>query len=120
MSEKCIVGGRTFVLQQYPKTDSEFPSIAVCPNCAANASEGVLCGTLGDCGMWGYWVEDESKARGDVQLFGQGEEPTTCPHCGSRTDFLERDNRQLHWCLNSTCDFVFFTEPDNETDESDD
>jgi hypothetical protein len=52
----------------------------------------------------------------DIPLFGSGEEITHCPSCGSRTDFLDRGQKQLHWCLNKTCEAVFYTEPDEENE----
>jgi hypothetical protein len=46
------------------------------------------------------------------------EQPTTCPHCGSRTDFDELDtggHTQHHRCLNvSTCGFEFIAEEEEE------
>lgn len=53
----------------------------------------------------------------ELPLYGQGEETTTCPKCGSRTDFIERGKEQVHWCLNEECKFKFRTEPDEEESE---
>lgn len=50
----------------------------------------------------------------ELPLYGQGEETTACPKCGSRTDFQERGKTQFHWCLNDECRFKFRTEPDEE------
>lgn len=48
------------------------------------------------------------------------DQPTTCPHCGARTDFEDLANdRQLHTCLDATCGYRFIvTEPD-ETEPPD-
>lgn len=58
-------------------------------------------------------AKTEAKPNQDIPKFGIGEEITTCPLCGSRTDFLtrgKRDNRQLHWCLNDKCELIFMAE----------
>ncbi len=42
------------------------------------------------------------------------EQATTCPKCGSRTDFHQTNNEELlqqfHSCLNSECKFEFVGE----------
>jgi len=51
-----------------------------------------------------------------LELFGHGEEPTTCPECGARTDFKELplpNEVLLHKCLNVDCNFRFLTELDD-------
>ena len=51
-----------------------------------------------------------------LELFGHGEEPTTCPECGARTDFKELplpNEVFLHKCLNVDCNFRFLTELDD-------
>jgi hypothetical protein len=40
-----------------------------------------------------------------VEHFILGEQPTTCPHCGMRTDFTEHHSFQHHRC--AACDFQF-------------
>ena len=51
-----------------------------------------------------------------LELFGHGEEPTTCPECGARTDFVELPvlkEMLYHKCLNVDCKFRFLTELDD-------
>ena len=51
-----------------------------------------------------------------LELFGHGEEPTTCPECGARTDFKELplpNEVLLHECLNEDCKMRFLTELDD-------
>lgn len=77
-------------------------------------------------GTWGVpsWVDiKESDVESVVaevapELFGLGEEMTTCPKCSSRTDFYTYsadDNKQLHNCLG--CGFTFRGEFDDEPEE---
>lgn len=47
---------------------------------------------------------------GQLDTFVNGEEPTRCPLCQARTDFLEQHDRQLHWCLNPNCQLIFMSE----------
>jgi hypothetical protein len=49
------------------------------------------------------------------ELFGLTDQPTTCPKCGSRTDFIDVDLgtdewHQHHKCLSDTCGFEFAAE----------
>ena len=45
----------------------------------------------------------------DVFTNGSNDQPTTCPKCGSRTDFIEIDDfQQQHKCLG--CSYEFFNE----------
>lgn len=42
----------------------------------------------------------------DEEIFILDDQPTTCPHCGSRTEFKEiGDGQQRHTCM--TCQFTF-------------
>lgn len=44
------------------------------------------------------------------------DQPTTCPKCGVRTDWIEIDNdRFFHTCLDKECNYQFIGE--FETDE---
>jgi len=46
------------------------------------------------------------------------EQPTTCPACGSRTEFIEiTSQRQVHRCLDCGFSFVGVFEKDNEGDD---
>lgn len=46
-------------------------------------------------------------------IYIMGEDPTTCPKCGARTDFVELpDGKQEHTCSN--CDYVFLVEDEEE------
>jgi hypothetical protein len=58
------------------------------------------------------------KAIEDLPIFILGEEITTCPKCGRRTDFEEiNDMEQIHTCLNDKCQFIFKGEYDEEFTE---
>ena len=56
---------------------------------------------------------------GSLVMEGYGEDPVSCPKCGSRTDFgtLPRDDWQLHVCLRSTCQHSFIAVPDEAEEE---
>lgn len=45
------------------------------------------------------------------------DQPTTCPKCGSRTDFIvsksHKVNTQIHICLNKYCSFEFITQDED-------
>ena len=48
----------------------------------------------------------------DQYSMGDNDQPTTCPKCGSRTDFLEAQAQQVHtWqvhtCLSRGCRYTF-------------
>jgi hypothetical protein len=48
-----------------------------------------------------------------AETFLHGEQPMTCPACGSRTSWQSvAANVERHQCLNAECDFPFFAEPD--------
>lgn len=51
-------------------------------------------------------------------IFLVGDEPTTCPYCGSRTFFDELGDGnslfQLHRCVNSDCAVTFIISEDAE------
>ena len=49
----------------------------------------------------------------ELDTFINDDQPTRCPVCQSRTDFLAQQDRQLHWCLNSKCQLIFMAEDDN-------
>ena len=43
-----------------------------------------------------------------------GEDPMTCPECGTRTSFdVLSDGQELHTCLNPECEFTFLAEHDD-------
>lgn len=55
-----------------------------------------------------------------LQTFLIGEEPTTCPSCGARTEFEEiEDGLQLHQCLNEDCGKQFIGESDDAEETED-
>jgi hypothetical protein len=48
-----------------------------------------------------------------------GDQPTTCPYCGARTDVVFNlghsiRNTMVEKCLNESCGFEFVTETDGE------
>lgn len=46
----------------------------------------------------------------DVHLNGDNDQPTTCPQCGSRTEFFQvglDTSRQKHRCLDGDCGYEF-------------
>jgi hypothetical protein len=43
------------------------------------------------------------------------DQPTTCPYCGTRTDFYQiSEKQQFNICLNTACGFKFLSENDDE------
>ena len=51
------------------------------------------------------------------QVFLMNDQPTTCPKCGSRTDYIYISDlpvSELHICLSNSCKFVFIVEEDTE------
>lgn len=59
-----------------------------------------------------------------INTFLAGDQPTTCPKCGTRTDFYDEispvSNKpiQLHTCLSVICKFRFVVEFDFELDNN--
>jgi len=60
----------------------------------------------------------------DINLiFLVSDQPTTCPKCGTRSDFENytisdsKNVLQMHTCLNSSCKFEFLVEFHNEFNE---
>ncbi len=52
-----------------------------------------------------------------LEIFLSSDQPTTCPHCGNRTDIVkESDRNQQHKCVSVGCNFQFLLEFDNEAD----
>jgi hypothetical protein len=49
----------------------------------------------------------------ELDAFLNDDQPTRCPLCQSRTDFLAQHDKQLHWCLNDKCQLIFMAEDDN-------
>ena len=49
-----------------------------------------------------------------LDTFLNDDQPTKCPLCQSRTDFLAQHDKQLHWCLNSKCQLIFMAEDNKE------
>lgn len=50
--------------------------------------------------------------------FTHGDQPTTCPYCGARTEMLldlghTNQEYQIHICLSPTCNFTFIAEKDD-------
>ncbi len=61
--------------------------------------------------------------KNDLKTYLIGDQPTTCPYCAARTDFIERLapkgkttlaklDFQLHICLNKACSYIFIAEED--------
>jgi transposase-like protein len=49
----------------------------------------------------------------DTYINGDNSQPTTCPKCGSRTEFEEiSEDKQQHKCLN--CEYEFFLDFEEE------
>jgi len=47
----------------------------------------------------------------DIYSNGSNDQPTVCPICGSRTDFLEiTKNKQKHKCM--SCNYTFYLDFD--------
>lgn len=46
----------------------------------------------------------------DLDTFVIDDQPTRCPICQARTDFLTGHGKQLHWCLNPECQLIFMAE----------
>lgn len=59
---------------------------------------------------------DKFLTASDLDLFGMSDQPTTCPYCGARTDFIEVRDFQVHVCLNEECGAMFRTEDDEDDD----
>lgn len=59
----------------------------------------------------------------DEAILLMNDQPVTCPHCGSRTDWDDSEvgvGMQLHVCLNPICGVWFRVEEDDEEDEDED
>lgn len=52
----------------------------------------------------------------DMEIFLMSDQPTTCPSCGSRTEFdQDHSGRQLHTCLNASCRYSFLVDQDDDS-----
>lgn len=49
-----------------------------------------------------------------LDTFLNDDQPTKCPLCQARTQFLSQHGQQLHWCLNADCKLIFMVEDDDE------
>lgn len=49
----------------------------------------------------------------ELDAFLNDDQPTRCPLCQSRTDFLSQHGQQLHWCLNDARKLIFMAKDDN-------
>ena len=50
-----------------------------------------------------------------LEVFLSSDQPTTCPHCGNRTEIVNVfDVSQYHQCLSEICCFQFILEFDEE------
>lgn len=69
--------------------------------------------------LWKAANDTEPEAAEELETFiVDSDQPTTCPKCGTRTDFKELTaTTQRHECLNPKCKFTFIGE--NQTDEPD-
>ena len=53
----------------------------------------------------------------DLEVFTMTDQPETCGQCGSRTKFIQVDERsQLHVCLRVDCQEIFVVEEDDDGD----
>ena len=53
------------------------------------------------------------KSLHELEVYIGDDQPTTCPKCGSRTEFIEVDDmKQQHKC--NSCEFEFFLEFEDE------
>ena len=53
----------------------------------------------------------------DLEVFTMTDQPETCGQCGSRTEFIQVDERsQLHVCLRVDCQEIFVVEEDDDGD----
>lgn len=56
-------------------------------------------------------VEELAAELAEFETFYLSDQPTTCPHCGTRTDWTDLSNGvQRHTCLNTLCGFEFLAE----------
>ena len=53
---------------------------------------------------------------GEFVIYLLGDQPTTCPFCGSRTDFYDihhsEEYYQIHFCRQVSCGFIFIAMED--------
>ncbi len=52
-----------------------------------------------------------------IDIYISGDQPTTCPKCGTRTEIIFElpnsvEKTQLHKCLTIKCSFIFIVEED--------
>lgn len=51
----------------------------------------------------------------DLEIFFGSDQPTTCPHCGNRTNItVESERLQFHQCPTINCGFEFILDEDGE------
>jgi len=50
----------------------------------------------------------------DVHWAADSDQPTTCPSCGARTEFVDHTTWQKHTCLNEECDYQFVLEMEDD------
>lgn len=53
----------------------------------------------------------------EPEVYIVGDQPTTCPKCGARTDFSEMEKEQQHICLNESCGKQFIVTEDSDFDD---
>ena len=49
----------------------------------------------------------------ELETYILSDQPTLCPKCGTRTDFIEREKDQLHSCPNNKCKKKFIAIEDD-------
>lgn len=63
-----------------------------------------------------YWifVQTNKATMKYLEIFLSNDQPTTCPKCGSRTEFFTlRNKRERHICLSINCKKSFLVEHEN-------
>lgn len=51
----------------------------------------------------------------ELDAYLDDDQPTKCPVCQSRTQFLSQFGRRLNWCLNEKCQIIFMSEDEEES-----
>lgn len=83
------------------------------PRHAFHGSDGLDSDTYALASKLGRYLKGEQVL--DIHLNGDNDQPTTCPQCGSRTDFVEiSETKQHHGCLSYPCGYEFILEMEEE------
>lgn len=56
----------------------------------------------------------------DFEIYLMGDQPTTCPRCGVRTEMMDYSigisaKSKYHTCLSNDCKYIFILEEDEDT-----